>query len=63
MNPILTEIYSTIIPSAPYLIAAYVLLLAALVVWLFVQFRAQKKLDQRLSMLEEELAEKRDERA
>lgn len=63
MNPILTEIYSTIIPSAPYLIAAYVLLLAALVVWLFVQFRAQKKLDQRLSMLEEELAEKRDEHA
>ena len=63
MNPILTEIYSTIIPSAPYLIAAYVLLLATLIVWLFVQFRAQKKLDQRLSMLEEELAEKRDERA
>ena len=29
MNSILAEIYSTIIPSAPYLIAAYVLVMAA----------------------------------
>lgn len=63
MNSILAEIYSTIIPSAPYLIAAYVLVMAAVIAWLFVQFRSQKKLDQRLTMLEEELAEERETRA
>ncbi len=54
MNSILQEIYSTIIPSAPYLIAAYVLLLAVLFVWLFIQYRKQSKLEQRLRILEEE---------
>ncbi len=60
MNPILEEIYSTIIPSAPYLIAAYVLVLAALLVWLFVQFRRQSTLSRRLDVLEEEQAERED---
>lgn len=54
MNPILEEIYSTVLPSAPYLIAAYVLVLAALLVWLLVQFRRQSNLSRRLDMLEEE---------
>ncbi len=60
MNPILEEIYSTIIPSAPYLIAAYVLVLAALLVWLFVQFRHQSTLSRRLDVLEEEQVERED---
>ena len=55
MNPILEEIYSTIIPSAPYIIAAYALVLAVLFVWLFVQVRKQSKLAQQLTLLEEEL--------
>ena len=58
MNPILEEIYSTVIPSAPYLIAAYVLVLAALLVWLFVQFRRQASLSRRLDVLEEEQGER-----
>ncbi len=60
MNPILEEIYSTILPSAPYLIAAYVLVLAALLVWLLVQFRRQSNLSRRLDMLEEELKDRED---
>ena len=32
MNPILADIYSTILPSAPYIIAAYALLWVALLV-------------------------------
>ncbi len=58
MNSILEEIYSTILPSAPYLIAAYVLVLAALLVWLLVQFRRQSSLARRLEVLEEELETK-----
>ncbi len=60
MNPILEEIYSTILPSAPYLIAAYVLVFAALLVWLLVQFRRQSNLSRRLDMLEEELKDRED---
>ncbi len=60
MNPILEEIYSTILPSAPYLIAAYVLVLAALLAWLLVQFRRQSNLSRRLDMLEEELKDRED---
>ncbi len=58
MNPILEEIYSTVIPSAPYLIAAYALVLAALLVWLLVQFRRQSNLARRLDVLEEERKER-----
>ena len=58
MNSILEEIYSTILPSAPYLIAAYVLVLAALLVWLLAQFRRQSSLARRLEVLEEELETK-----
>lgn len=58
MNSILEEIYSTILPSAPYLIAAYVFVLAALLVWLLVQFRRQSSLARRLEVLEEELETK-----
>ncbi len=57
MNAILVEIYSTIIPSAPYIIAAYALLWAGLLLWLFLQFTKQKKLSQQLTLLEEELAD------
>lgn len=60
MNPILEEIYSTILPSAPYLIAAYVLVLAALLVWLLVQFRRQSNLSRRLDMLEDERKDRED---
>lgn len=58
MNPILEEIYSTVIPSAPYLIAAYALVLAALLVWLLAQFRRQSNLSRRLDVLEEEREER-----
>ena len=58
MNPILEEIYSTIIPSAPYIIAAYALVLVVMCIWLFMQFRKQSKLARQLTVLEEEVAAK-----
>lgn len=55
MNPILAEIYSTIIPSAPFIIAAYALLLVMLLVWCFIMFRKQSKLDAQLRVMEDAL--------
>ena len=53
MNPLLQEIYATIIPSAPYIIVAYALVWLVLGVWLFVQFRKQNALARQLMLLEE----------
>lgn len=57
MNPVLAEIYSTIIPSAPFVIAAYALLWIALLVYVFAMSRRAKKAEQRISVLEETLAD------
>ena len=57
MNPVLAEIYSTVIPSAPYVIAAYALIWVALLVYVFVIARGFKKAEAQMAVLEEELAE------
>ena len=51
MNPILADIYSTILPSAPYIIAAYALL------WVAMVFRGTKKATAQLTLLEEAVAD------
>lgn len=58
MDPILQEIYSTVVPSAPFLIAAYALLWAALLVYVVVMQRGLKNSEKRLDLLEAELASK-----
>lgn len=57
MNPILADIYSTIIPSAPFVIAAYALLWVALLVYVLVIARGTKKSEQKLALLEEQVAD------
>lgn len=57
MNPVLAEIYSTVVPSAPYLIAAYALLWIALLIYVFAMWRRSKAAEQRISVLEEALAD------
>lgn len=52
MDPILQEIYSTVVPSAPFLIAAYALLWAALLVYVVVMQRGLKNSEKRLDLLE-----------
>lgn len=59
MDPILAEIYSTILPSAPFIIAAYVLILVVLGVYVFVVSRNLKKGEAEIALLEEELAERK----
>ena len=58
MNPVLVEIYSTILPSAPYLIAAYALMWLAILVYVFIIVRGLKKTEAQMTVLEEALAEK-----
>jgi hypothetical protein len=57
MNPVLEEIYSTIIPSAPFLIAAYALIWLVLLVFVFVSLRCMKKTEAQIAVLEEAVAE------
>lgn len=59
MDPILQEIYSTVVPSAPFLIAAYAFLWAALLVYVVVMQRGLKNSEKRLDLLEAELASKK----
>lgn len=55
MNPILAEIYSTIIPSAPYLICAYALLWVVLLVYLLIIMRGTKSAEKQMQLIEEQL--------
>ena len=59
MNPLLQEIYSTILPSAPYIIAAYALVWLVLGVWMFMQFRKQSALQKQIMLLEETVEDAR----
>ena len=58
MNEVLAEIYSTILPSAPYIIAAYALIWLALRVYVFIIMRGIKKSEAQMAVLEEALAER-----
>ena len=58
MNPILEEIYSTILPSAPYLIAAYALIWVALLVYVLMIMRGTKRAEAQMRLLEEAVAER-----
>ena len=59
MNPILADIYSTILPSAPYVIAAYALLWAALLAYVLVIARGTKRAEAQIALLEEAVADRR----
>ncbi|WP_283171443.1 CcmD family protein [Curtanaerobium respiraculi] len=59
MNPILEQIYATILPSAPFVIAAYALIWVALLVYVvFITVRL-KKTEAQMAVLEEALAARR----
>ena len=58
MNPLLQEIYSTVVPSAPYLIAAYALIWVALLVYVLVIAKGISKAEKQLRLLEEIVEER-----
>ena len=55
MTPVLADIYSTILPSAPFVIAAYALLWVALLVFILAIMRGIKKSEAQMAVLEEVL--------
>lgn len=57
MNPVLADIYSTVIPSMPFIIAAYALMWAVLLIYVFVSMRGMKKTERQIAVLEEAVAE------
>ncbi|MEG0070710.1 MAG: CcmD family protein [Raoultibacter sp.] len=59
MNAVLVEIYSTILPAAPYVIGAYVLIWLALFVYVFFVMRKVNKAEAQIAVLEEAIKEKR----
>lgn len=59
MNPILSDIYSTVIPSAPFIIAAYAILWLALLAYVIKVVLDLKKTEAQMAVLEETLAKRR----
>lgn len=55
MNPVLADMYSTVLPSAPFIIAAYALVWLALLVYVIAVTRGIKKTEERIALLEEAL--------
>ena len=53
MNAILVDIYSTVIPSAPFVIAAYALVWLALLVYVVMVVRGLRKTEAQMAILEE----------
>ena len=57
MNPVLADIYSTVIPSMPFIIAAYALMWAVLLIYVFVSICGLKNAEKQIAVLEEAVAE------
>lgn len=60
MNPILADIYSTIIPSAPFIIAAYALIWVVLLVYVVFVVKGLKKTERQMAELEEIISKGRE---
>jgi Flp pilus assembly protein TadB len=57
MDPILAEIYSTVLTGAPYVIGAYALLWVMLLIYIIVSHRGLKKTEKQLAALEEAISQ------
>lgn len=55
IDPILEDIYSTILPSAPYVIVAYALIWVVLLVYMLVIARGTKRAEKQMVLLEEQI--------
>ena len=53
MDPILAEIYSTVLSGAPFVIIAYVLMWAVLLIYIIYSSMSVKKTEKQLLALEE----------
>ena len=60
MNPILADMYSTVAPSMPFIIAAYAIVWLVLLVYVVFAMRGMKKTEAQMALLEEAVAAKLD---
>lgn len=58
MNPILADMYATVAPSAPFIIAAYAIVWLALLAYVVFALRGLKKTEAQMALLEEAVAKK-----
>lgn len=60
MDPILSEVYSTVLPAAPFVIAAYVGIWLALFVFVFALSRRAKRTSEDVEALKQALQSRED---
>lgn len=60
MDPILEEVYSTIVPSAPYVIGAYALIWAILLVFVIVMLAKTKRTQKDIDALKDAIERRQD---
>ena len=60
MDPILAEVYSTVLPAVPYVLVAYVGIWVVLAVYLFVLQRRSKRTHEDIDALREALRSRED---
>lgn len=58
MDPILSEVYSTVLPAAPFVLAAYVGILLALFVFVLSLWRKSKRMEADIEALRRALEER-----
>ena len=56
MNAVLADIYSTVIPSAPFIIGAYAIVWLAFLVYVIITVNGLKKTEAQVALLEQALA-------
>ena len=57
MDPILAEIYSTVLTAAPFVIAAYALMWVVMFIFIIYSNRGLSKTEKQLAALEEAIAQ------
>ena len=58
MDPILSEVYSTVLPAAPYVLAAYVGILLTLFAFVFSLWRKSKRTEADIDVLKRALEDR-----
>lgn len=58
MDPILSEVYSTVLPAAPYVLAAYVGILLTLFAFVFSLWRKSKRTETDIDALKRALEDR-----
>ena len=58
MDPILSEVYSTVLPAAPYVLAAYVGILLTLFAFVFSLWRKSKRTEADIEALKRALEDR-----